>query len=81
MDVYKEDVRIQLWAERLEAKPNALVVLQNLVGAQECFAMSGLTRVTKKSICYICNDKESAAYVYSTVRNLQGASRTNRAFR
>jgi len=76
LDRYQSDSRIKQWTDQITNKKGSIVHLQHLIGAQESFAFTALSRLSKKSICYICNDKETAAYAYSTIRGLMGESRT-----
>lgn len=76
LDLYKQDERVGQWQAHLQKGKGQQILLQNLIGAQECFAYAGLVMHTKRPLCFIAQDKENAAYIYSTIRNLMGESRT-----
>jgi transcription-repair coupling factor (superfamily II helicase) len=76
LEAYISDSRLEEWIDHIKQHPGERVHLQNLVGAQEAFVLTALSRKTKSSVCLVCNDKESAAYAYSSIRGIMGESRT-----
>ncbi len=52
-----------------EEKPSRLL-LQGMIGAQDCFVLTALFQTLSRTHIYIANDKEDAAYVQNTLDQL-----------
>jgi transcription-repair coupling factor (superfamily II helicase) len=76
LETYSNDGRIRGLAKLLESNERHKVLLKGLVGGQVTLALSGLIRASKKPILVVSNDKESAAYLYSSICTLHSPSRT-----
>ena len=76
LDGYANDSRIRGLISLLDSNERHNVHLRGLVGGQLSFALSGLGRAAKRPVLVVSNDKESAAYLYSTLCTLHGPSRT-----
>ncbi len=71
LQAYGEDSRIEGISEKLKASeiPNRILAT-GMVGAQECFVLSGLKRQGFRNHVFITTDKEDAAYLQNTLDNL-----------
>lgn len=64
---YQEDERTDLLASHCEAPTPARIMIEGLVGAQDCFVLSALFSKNKYTQIFIANDKEEAAYFQNTL--------------
>lgn len=70
LELYATDKRIQDIADTLHATSPTRIFLGQMVGAQECFVLSGIKTHSKATHIFIANDKEEAAYIQNTLDNL-----------
>lgn len=64
---YQEDERTDILASHCEASTPARIMIEGLVGAQDCFVLSALFGKSDYSQIFIANDKEEAAYFQNTL--------------
>ena len=70
LELYANDKRIQKIVDTLHATSPTRIFLGQMVGAQECFVLSGIKAHSKATHVFIANDREEAAYVQNTLDNL-----------
>ena len=64
---YQEDEKIDLLATQCEASTPARIMIEGMVGAQDCFVLAALFSKNQYSQIFIANDKEEAAYFQNTL--------------
>lgn len=64
---YQEDERTDVLASHCEASTPARIMIEGMVGAQDCFVLSALFSKSDYSQIFIANDKEEAAYFQNTL--------------
>ncbi len=72
LDLYRADPRTQQIAAALAADTPARLQLLGLIGAQECFVLTGTYLTQARSQLLIAKDKEEAAYLQNNLANLFG---------
>jgi transcription-repair coupling factor (superfamily II helicase) len=70
IDRYEKDRRIKEINDLTSGESPNQIQLQGLVGALDCFALSGAFYQQKRSHIYIAADKEEAAYVQNTLQSI-----------
>ena len=64
---YQEDERTDTLASHCEASTPARIMIDGMVGAQDCFVLASLYGKSGYSQVFIANDKEEAAYFQNTL--------------
>ena len=64
---YQEDEKTDLLATHCEASTPARIMIEGMVGAQDCFVLAALFSKNQYSQIFIANDKEEAAYFQNTL--------------
>ncbi|MFM2394864.1 MAG: hypothetical protein RLZZ546_2847, partial [Bacteroidota bacterium] len=70
LSLYCNDIRISKLNENLNHSSLNRILLYNLIGAQQCFVLSGAYTVEPRSFVVIASDKEEAAYIQNTLSSL-----------
>lgn len=70
LSLFCNDKRIGKLNENLNKTSLNRILLYNLVGAQQCFVLSGAYMTEPRSYVLIANDKEEAAYLQNTLSSL-----------
>tara|TARA_Y100000385_G_scaffold291787_1_gene372331 strand:+ start:7267 stop:10635 length:3369 start_codon:yes stop_codon:yes gene_type:complete len=70
LDKFKHDVRTQKIVGQINKKPASRLLLTQMIGAQDAFALMGVYSALGYNHIYIGIDKEEAAYVQNTLDNL-----------
>lgn len=72
LDVYREDKRTQQLQMAFEQETPARIRLLGMMGAQECFVLTGSYQLSPRHHLFIATDKEEAAYVQNNLSGLFG---------
>ena len=67
---YKEDERVKAAVKGLHSDRPTHLLMKQLVGAQESFALSGIYLAKPSNLLYLARNKEEAAYQYHNLTNL-----------
>jgi len=70
LTLYQEDQRAKDIVEKISASTPTRLLLSHMVGAQECFVLSGIKAQSNQNHIFIANDKEEAAYIQNTLDNI-----------
>ncbi|MDX1686315.1 MAG: transcription-repair coupling factor, partial [Saprospiraceae bacterium] len=76
LEAYASDSRVSAIQKAVNPTERQNLLLKGLVGAQKAFVLSGLKLSTERPIVFIANDKESAAYLYTSLSSLNGPNST-----
>lgn len=70
LSIYAQDDRIHKLCEKFEKYKSYKILLDNILGSQNCFVLSGIFTYQPSAVFYIANDKEEAAYVQNTLASI-----------
>lgn len=76
LETYTEDSRVNRIQKALKSNERQNLLIRGLVGAQAAFVLTGLKESADRPIVYIANDKESAAYLFTSLGSLNGPHNT-----
>lgn len=76
LEAYANDNRVSRILKVVNQQKHHNLHLQGLVGAQVSFALTGLKEAGQKPVVFVANDKESAAYLYTSLGSLNGTHQT-----
>lgn len=75
LELYSSDSRVKRVASLASKEQRQNILLESMVGAQASFVFAGMVQDSDRPVLHIANDKESAAYLFTTLTSILGPNR------